>query len=169
MIKKAFTLIELVVAIMILSILMLFLYKSYAELGKVNNSYTKTVEKLYERSLIHRTLYLDFLKGFKQTLVINHNEKSFDFISLMSANSIHRRINPYVTYLVKEGTLYRLESKQQIKSTDVERDIAFDVDKIGEIEKFKLFSSKKKEESLYLLYVKFKDKPKVFFKIKVLN
>ena len=44
--RNAFTLIELLISITILSIIMLFLYKSYADLNKTNKVYEKEVAKL---------------------------------------------------------------------------------------------------------------------------
>jgi len=167
--KRAFTLIELLISISILSILMLFLYKSYAELGKSNHIYKKRVEELDSTQKIRKVFYMDFLKGFKKSVVINKDDSSFDMISLMTKNSLHRRINPYVSYIVKDGILYRLESQKQIKSLEIPRDTAFDVDKIAEVKRVKLFVSQNKQKALYLLYVKFVKHPKLLLKLRVLN
>ena len=167
--KKAFTLIELVVAIIILSILMVFLYQSYADLNRVNKTYTKAVEKLKTEELIKRAFYLDLLEAYKESVFIQHIDKKFDFISFMTRHSIHRRINPYVSYIVKEKVLYRLESLQQIKSLDINRDIAYDIDKIGEVKKLKLFGTRDNKKEYFLLDLELIEKPKILFKIKVLN
>jgi len=167
--KKAFTLIELVVAIIILSILMVFLYKSYADTNRVNKTYAKAVYKLTKEKLIKRTLYLDFMQAHKKSIFIQHIDKNFDFISFMTGHSIHRRINPYVSYIVKEKVIYRLESLQQIKSLDINRDITYDIDKIGVVEKFKLFGTKDNKKEHFLLDLELLKNPKILFKLKILN
>jgi len=167
--KKAFTLIELVVATIILSILMVFLYRSYADLNRVNKTYTKSADHLREEELIKKTFYLDLLLAGKESIVIQQIDKQFDFISFMTRHSIHRRINPYVSYIVKEKVLYRLESLQQIKSLDINRDIAYDIDKIGEVKKLKLFGTRDNKKEYFLLDLELIEKPKILFKIKVLN
>jgi len=167
--KKAFTLIELVVAIMILSMLMVFLYKSYADLNRVNKTYTEAVEKLSKEELIKKTFYLDLLLAEKKSLIIQNRDKEFDFVSFMTKHSIHRRINPYVSYIVKNKILYRLESLKQIKSLELNRDIAFDIDKLGSVKKFKLFGTRDNKKEYYLLDTRFFQNSKMLLKIKVLN
>ena len=167
--RRAFTLIELVVAILILSILMLFLYKSYADLNRANKTYGEAVEKLHKKELFKKTFYLDLLLAYKKSLIIKNIDREFDFISFMSKNSLHRRINPYVSYIVRDETLYRLESLKQIVSTDIDRDTSFDVDKIAKIKKIKLFGTRDEKKDFYLLDLRFANGEKLLFKIRVLN
>ena len=167
--RKAFTLIELMVSITILSILMLFLYKSYADLNRTNKTYTLALQKLQKRGSVKKTLYLDLLMAKKSSILIEKSDKTFDFVSFMTKNSLHRRINPYVTYIVKEKVLYRLESRRQIKTIDINRDIAFDIDTIGDVEKFKLFSTKDGKKEFYLLDLEMSKKEKILLKVKILN
>jgi prepilin-type N-terminal cleavage/methylation domain-containing protein len=167
--RKAFTLIELVVSIIILSILMVFLYQSYADLNRVNKSYTAVVEKLSKEGLLKKTLYRDFLLASKNGMIVRHIDKKYDFVSFTTKNSIHRRINPYVVYIVKEKVLYRLESLHQIRSPGISREVTFDIDKLGSVEKFKLFGTRDNKKELFLLDLAFKGDEKILFKIKVLN
>jgi prepilin-type N-terminal cleavage/methylation domain-containing protein len=167
--KKAFTLIELLISISILAILMLFLYKSYADINRSNKTYAEAVEKLSTKELLKKTLYLDLLMASKKRIIIQNIAKDFDLISFETKNSLHRRINPYVCYLVKEKQLYRLESLRQITSIDLNRDIEFDVDKLPKVEKFRLFGTRDNKKEFYLLHVQFKDQEEILFKIKVLN
>lgn len=167
--KKAFTLIELMISVTILSVLMLFLYKSYAELNRQNRLYAQQAKKLHNSTQLRKVFYMDLLTAYKKTLVINKDEKAYDLVSFMTQNSLHRRINPYVTYIVKEKILYRLESRKQIKTKEIAEDIAFDVDKIGNISRLKLYASRKSKKGLYLLAIKFKREPQLLQKIKILN
>ena len=166
--KKAFTLIELVISIIILSILMLFLYKSYSQLNLFNNVYRDEVKKVKKEERIKRTLYLDLTEAKLETLLILKEDKNYDFLNFSTNHSLHRRIKPYISYIVKESVLYRLESLTKIASPDIGRSIAFDIDKIGEVEKFKLYRSRvQKETSLF--EIKFKERPTIFMKVKILN
>jgi len=167
--KKAFTLIELMISIMILSILMLFLYKSYSDLNRSNKHYTEALSELTRSELLKKTLYLDLLLASHKSFIIEHVEKEFDMISFQSKHSVHRRINPYICYLVKDKKLYRLESLLQITATDFNRDIAYDIDKIAEVKKFKLFGTRDNKKDLYLLDMRLKNSESTLLKIKVLN
>jgi prepilin-type N-terminal cleavage/methylation domain-containing protein len=167
--RKAFTLIELVIAIIILSILMLFLYQSYANLNRVNQGYSKVVEKIKKEGVLKSTLYRDLVLASKNSVIIEHIDKEYDFVSFMTKNSIHRRINPYVAYIVKGKILYRLESLQQIKSVEIDRDRAFDIDKIGVLKKFKLFGTRDNKREFFLLELILEGHEKILFKVKVLN
>ena len=167
--KRAFTLIELLISISILSILMLFLYKSYADINRSNKTYAIAVKKLSRNELIKKTLYLDLLLASKKRMIIQHIDKEFDLISFQTTNSLHRRINPYVCYIIREKELYRLESLRQITSSDINQDIAFDVDKITGVKKFKLFGTRDNKKEFYLLDMISKSGEEILLKIKVLN
>ena len=168
--KNAFTLIELLISITILSIIMLFLYKSYADLNKINKVYEKEVAKLEHISRIKQVFYLDLLLASKETLSISHQDAQFDFVSFETKHSLHRLIKPYVAYIVKENTLYRLESNKAIKSTEISREQPFIIDKIANVKKFKLYTAaSKNEEGIGVLEADFKDTAPVVLKIKTLN
>jgi prepilin-type N-terminal cleavage/methylation domain-containing protein len=167
--RKAFTLIELMVAITILSILMVFLYKSYADLNHTNESYAKAVQKLNKEALTQKTIYLDLLLANKKSMIVQKRDKDSDFISFESKHSIHRRINPFIAYIVKKKILYRLESLEQIKSWEIDSNIAFDIDKIGSMTKFKLYPTRDGKKELYLLEMEISKSKQLLLKIKVLN
>jgi len=167
--RRAFTLIELVMAVLILSILLIFLYKSYADLNRSNRVYTEAAKQLDTKARLKKSIYLDLLLASKESILHEQEDQKFDFISFMTEHSLHRRIKPYVSYVVKEHILYRLESREQIKSQDIGTDIAFDIDKIGNVEKLKFFPEKKDKRAFYLLDLRLKGEEQVLLKIKVLN
>jgi prepilin-type N-terminal cleavage/methylation domain-containing protein len=166
--RRAFTLIELLVSIAILSILMLFLYKSYAELNRVNAVYTKEVESLQQFERIKKTLYLDLSFAKKRTIVIDNGDKDFDLLFFQVNHSLHQRINPYISYIVHDKVLYRLESLQKISKYPIDGDIAFVIDKLGSVEKFKIFPMRG-DNTQYLFDVKFTNRVRIILKVKVLN
>ena len=74
--RKAFTLIELLISITILSIMMLFLYKSYASLNHSNSFYKKEVQQIKDQQLLKKVLFLDFSLVLGQSAtILNENTK----------------------------------------------------------------------------------------------
>ena len=105
--RKAFTLIELLISIVILTILMLFLYKSYAALNRSNVIISKEIKKLQTIQLIKQTLYMDFTLALKQLppkdiVVILNQDKKNDVVYFQSSHSLHKRINPYIAYIMQD-------------------------------------------------------------------
>jgi prepilin-type N-terminal cleavage/methylation domain-containing protein len=169
--KAGFTLIELLISISILSILMLALYKAYDSLNISNNTYKEKSKKIEKIALKKRTIYLDFalaIKGDSNTSV-NYLERDTkrDIVSFQSANSIHKRYNPYITYIRKYDKLYRIETLQKVDVYPLASNLVADIDEIGSIEKFKVFKSKKDES--YLIDARFKDEDNILLKVKILN
>ncbi len=168
--KNAFTLIELLISVAILSLIMLFLYKSYADLNKTNQLYEQEVSKLEYISRIKQTLYLDLLLAKQKTLTVSHQDTKFDFVSFMTEHSLHRVIKPYIAYIVKENILYRVESSEEIKSVEIPRDQPYIIDKVGSVEKFKLYlPTDEKKEKIVIIEADFAEVASVVLKTKVLN
>ena len=167
--RRAFTLIELMIAIVILSIMMLFLYKSYANLNISNNNLKQETNHLLKIEKIKKIIYLDFLTALYHSTSITNREKNEDFVVLQTAHSIHQRFNPYITYIVKNKNLYRLESLKRFTEYDLPSDGEFDIDYIGEVNSFRIYKSKEKEKEIFLLQIDFKDMDDVLLKIKLLS
>jgi len=167
--RKAFTLLELLLAISILTIMMIYLYKSYASLNISNIIMKEESRGIQTVQKFKKVVYLDFLLALHKTVAIEKREKNEDFISLQSSNSIHKRYNPYVTYMVKDEKLYRLESLKKIRTYEVEHDIDFDIDYIGEVKSFRVYKSSRNDKESYLVHIDFKTLENVLFKVNVLN
>ncbi len=166
--RRAFTLIELMISIMILSVLMLFLYKSYTDLNKANKTYAKAVEELHDASLVKQTLYLDILLSSKKSVLVTHESSKYDFVSFSTEHSLHRLIKPYVAYVVKDTNLYRVESNKEINTSIISREQPIIVDRIGDIKKFKIYPSKN-ADGVVLIEAAFKNMAPTIFKVKALN
>jgi len=165
--RKAFTLIELLVSITILSIIMIFLYRSYAMINSSNKNFKKESKKIINIEMIKKVIYFDFLMAQKDSVYVKNIEKGKDFAYLQSTNSIHQRFNPYITYIVKDKKLYRLESLKMLKNYDIEPNSEFDVDCLGEVEIFKVYKSSTK--NIHLINIKLKSKNELLLKIKSLD
>ena len=160
--KKAFTLIELLISIVILSMIMLFLYKTYSMLNRSNLKLKEASTKIVNLQKIKKVIYMDFLFAQQNSVHIKKQDKNEDFAYLQSLNSWHQRCNPFITYIVKNHRLYRLESLTKIKSYDLTRDNQFDIDYLGEIKIFKIYKSSSRNS--YLINIEFKSKDSILIK-----
>ncbi len=171
--RKAFTLIEMLISVVILSIMMLFLYESYSSLNRSNVFYKEKADDISTEQIKKRVMYLDFALALSGSIRVLNQDKREDVVFMQSSNSLHRRHNPYVSYVVKDNKLYRLESLNKILEYPLSNDDEFGVDYMGEVEDFRVYKTLKKEGTeipqIYLLNVNFKEENDVLLKIKVLN
>jgi len=166
--KKAFTLIEMMISITILSIIMLYLYKTNAALHLSNANLKNEAHKVQRVQKMKQTIYLDFLSAVydgNSSIIITKREKNEDFVSFMSKHSLHQRINPYITYIVKNKNLYRLESLKKIKDFEISSDQEFVPDSFGDVEIFRVYKSKNDKKNDYLVHIKFKNKEEILLNI----
>jgi prepilin-type N-terminal cleavage/methylation domain-containing protein len=166
--RRAFTLIEVFVSITILSIMMMFLYKSYASLNSSNNFYKKELIIIKDAFIKKKVIYLDFSLALQEKTKILNQETKEDVVFLQSSNSIHRRYNPYIAYIVKDYKLYRLESIKEFKEYPLNFDSEFIAECLGEVNSFRVYKSKNKIES-YLVHIDFKKGEDILLKINVLQ
>jgi len=167
--RKAFTLLELLISIVILSILMLFLYKSYASLNRSNDTLAQQTQKIKREELLKKTIYFDFSLSLAPMLKILNQSKTEDVVFLQSTHSVHDRINPYIAYLVKDKTLYRLESLKPFKEYPLVADSEFTADALGKVKIFRAYKSKDAKSQVYLLHIMFEKKGEIVLKVKVFN
>ncbi|MFT7860871.1 MAG: prepilin-type N-terminal cleavage/methylation domain-containing protein [Sulfurimonas sp.] len=163
--RKAFTLIELMISVMILSIIMVFLYKSFAELNAQNKVYTQESSKIKKLEMTKEMFFLDLSLSFQDSVKIVSQDKKVDIVFFQSRHSIHKRINPYIGYIVQDHKLYRIESLKPLKNYPIESDISFDIDYLGEVKNFRLYPAKSSKE-LYLLDLTLKKMGSILIKIK---
>lgn len=166
--RKAFTLIELMIAISIFSIIMLFLYKTYADLNVSNNNLRVEFKKIEKIENVKKVIFKDYALALPNSIKIDNREINEDFINLQTTHSIHRRYNPYVTYIVKNDKLYRLESLKKFLNYDLPNDAEFDVDLLGEVKNFRVYKENNNKEA-YLVSLIFKNDQNILMKINVLN
>jgi prepilin-type N-terminal cleavage/methylation domain-containing protein len=171
--RSGFTLIELMISITILSIMMIFLYQSYASLNRSNAFYKKEVHKILDKDVIKKIIYLDIALSLHKSIVILNQEKDEDVVFFQTSNSLHKNYNPYVAYVKKDAKLYRLESFHKFKEYPLSVQDQFSVDYMGEIESFRLYKSNKKINDkvvdVYLSHIDFKEGNDILLKIKALN
>ncbi len=169
MTKKGFTLIELIISIVILSILMLFLYKSYASLNRSNTIFSQEIKKIQKSEKIKKALYLDLTTAEASSTTIFNQSRDFDVFFLQTTHSVHDRIHPYVAYVVNDKKLYRLESLKPFKEYPFGADSEFIADFLGDVKTFRLYRAKASKSEVYLVHLIFKNEEEILLKTKVLN
>jgi len=162
--KRAFTLIEMIISISILSIMMIFLYQSYALLNSSNLLLKDELTTIQSQELKKKVLFLDFSMIINNKANIINIDAKNNAIFLQSKNSIHNKINPYITYIVKDSILYRLESFKPFLKPNLRFGNEFVYDSFGEVDSFKIYKSKEKNIS-FLVNINFKNQNNISMKI----
>ncbi len=168
-VRSAFTLIELMVSISILSIMMIFLYQSYSAINSSNKNLKHEIRGITGAQKLKKVIYLDFSLALHKSVKILNQDAKEDVVFFQSSNSMHQRYEPYIAYIVKEDKLYRLESLKEFKEYPLSMDSEFDVDYLGEVDSFRVYKSSNDKKELYLLHAEFKNFEDILLKIKVLN
>jgi len=139
--KKAFTLVEVIISIFIFSLIMIFLYQSISSLKKNNINLKQTTQKSKILSKIITLLKTDIIYAKK----INLKHLNNDILSLKTLNSLHNISKPNVTWKILEqnNELVRVEEINGIKLLD---------DTTIQCKSFKIYFSRK--EHKVLLYIK---------------
>ncbi len=176
--RKAFTLIELLISITILSIMMLFLYKSYASLNLSNKFYKNELSQIKDEQLIKKVVFLDFSLALSHSTTILNQDKKEDAVLMQSSNSLHKMYNPYIAYIVNNSKLYRLESFKKL-TYPLNAGSDFSVDFLGEVNSFRIYKSNEDNTTathnssvpeLYLVHIDFKKSDEeILLKIKTLE
>ena len=166
--RKGFTLIEMMISIVILSIMMTFLYKSYASLNSSNMFYKNELDNIKSIQQIKKMVYLDFALILNNDARILNQERNEDVVMLQSSSSFHRKYNPYITYFVKDSRLYRLESLKAFLEYPLNFDNEFTADDLGEVSSFRVYKSNG-EAKAYLINIKFKKSEDILVKVNKLH
>ncbi len=114
--KKAFTLIELIIAISLFSIIIVYMYQAVSTTKKSVSSYERVYEQDKQALIAQNVLYNDIFNQtdpYKNTSI--ETKKPFSVYALRTNNSLHDIASPYVIYAVKDEVLYRYESAKPFK------------------------------------------------------
>jgi len=167
--RSGFTLIELMVSISILSIMMIFLYQSYSSINSSNKNLKNEIRVITDVQKLKKVIYLDFSLALHKSVKILNQDAKEDVLFFQSSNSVHKRYESYIAYIVKKGKLYRLESLQEFKEYPLAMNSEFDVDYLGDVNSFRVYKSINDKKELYLVHIKFKNIEDILLKVKVLN
>lgn len=175
--RKAFTLIEMMISITILAIMMIFLYQSYASLNISNEVFKKATNKIKDVELKKRVIFLDFSLALhgdaNATINIINQETNEDVVFMQSAHSLHKRHNPYIGYFMKNKKLYRIESLKPLREYPLGVESEFVADSLGEVNGFRVYKNQPKSDEnaseAYLIHIDFKTDEDILLKTKMLN
>jgi len=159
--RSAFTLIEMMIAITLLSVIMIFLYQSMASLDKSNRFYGERLQSISTEQSLYKTLYLDLTLSEPNSGEIINIDKDKDILLLQTSHVVHTNVMPYVAYVLKEKHLYRIESATRL-TYPFDSDLNALIDDFGEVQKFRLY----KNSTHYLLHLNIDGKQDNLFKIR---
>lgn len=159
---------EVIIAVIILTLIVLYLYQSVDMLKKANTAMAaKDQTRLYE-TRIKKLFLLDLLQVYGDINVTATDEKDFDLVQFRTQNSLHGLASPDVAYLVTKpgNNLVRVEGIGF--SLPLNRDSVYQVKYdtvMKNMEYFKLYPSKTKGRVLVVL--KRKNETTEFFEVLV--
>ena len=102
--RKAFTLVEIIIAIAVFSIAVFVMYGVLSQIKKQKETFYKKYEKTNRLVELKRVIYQDFTNARD----IKTDAKK-DIALFKSTNSLYGITNPYILYILKNSTLYRVE------------------------------------------------------------
>jgi prepilin-type N-terminal cleavage/methylation domain-containing protein len=142
--KKAFTLIELMLAIIILSILILAMNNIIVNIKSTKDFLNEYLKKENKNTIFIKTLYYDILNATSIKIIHSVNP-NYDRLYLQTNNSLYHLISPYVIWYVSKNrnSLIRIESPFNIK---LPNENAFFLDKFKEnVKMFKILRKNGKD------------------------
>ncbi|EDM23427.1 hypothetical protein [Caminibacter mediatlanticus] len=157
--KKSFTLIELIISVMLLSLLFFAMSKVILEFKSSIKNLNREYKNFYNNDLMLKVLYYDLLNASKLKIVKSKNP-NFIRLYLQTSNSLYNIPNPYVVWYVSrnENSLIRIEDTSPI--TLPNENFNF-IDKFAE--NIKVFNIYKRKNKL-LIFIKENKKP-IFFEM----
>ena len=160
--KKAFSLVELIVSILLLSIIAMFLYSTTSSLQKRNKIFAQKEKLLEKDDKLLDLLYDDIFES--NELNISTNE--FTILSMHTKNTLYDIDYPYVTWLVykNDNTLLRFESILPFSKMNIDNNYLYHISKVSkDCEVFKIYQSKKRDK--ILIDIKFKGKNHLIYEL----
>ena len=162
--KKAFTLIEMLISVSLLSVITLFLYQTYASLQQSNRFYGEELSEAFKEQKLRKTIYLDLALSIPESVKLINIDKTSDVLILQSSHSVHHRIMPYIAYMHKDNDLLRIESSQKL-NYPLSGEEEMVIDNLGNIKSFRIFQ----KENSFLVHLEKNDKKMILFRTNRLN
>ena len=148
--KPAFTLIEVIVSVVLLSLMITYLYNALGVLQNSNSSLLSKEKQLDTRDFLFGLLYKDLFEA-TSTTITSTQSKDFDILKIKTPNSLHDISTPNVIYVVvkEEKKLIRIESPYTFAlPIPMESTYMMYADEVAkEVEFFKLYSGSSAENN----------------------
>ena len=107
--KKGFTLIEMLIAVMIFSLVMVLLYDIVGILNKTKDRHIASYKQHHKMEELKRLFYQDLI--YATAIKIDNEKKRVLF---KTKNSLYGYNTPYIEYILKKKRLYRIESYKKL-------------------------------------------------------
>lgn len=161
--RRAFTLVEMMVAVAILSLMLLYLYGALSNLQHSNRHYGEKLNHADAIKKVMKIIYLDLFLSSKQSIKIYSESKDYDIVMMQSRHSINQRTLPHIGYIVnREQKLYRVESSQPL-SWPFENEPEMSADYLGKVEVFRTYQT----QNDVLVDLKLEGQPRQVVKVRV--
>ena len=163
--KKAFTLLEVVISITIFMILLIFLYKVLDQTKLSNNQFKQKSEKLIENNNLYDIFLEDIAESYSNITILQNDDTSI--VKFESNNTYHNSFFNNITYLISASNkLIRIESKTAFKQNDTSVDYydnAYIDILLEDIEYFEVIKNIDANKKYYAIAIKQKNKKKLLF------
>lgn len=115
--KKAFTLLELIISITLFMIIVVFLYKTLDQTRHSNNLFLKKEEILKKSNHLHNILLEDIAEASNVTVSYDRNKNAI--VKIVTNNTYHNAFFNNITYFIAYSKeLIRIESKEAFKESE---------------------------------------------------
>jgi type II secretory pathway pseudopilin PulG len=166
--KKAFTLLELIISITLFMIIVVFLYKTLDQTKYSNNLFSNKQEILKQSNHLHNIFLEDIAEA--SSITINYDKNKNAIVKIVTDNTYHNSFFNNITYIVgATNKLVRIESKEvfnirQPIGDDFYHNVFIDV-LLEDVEYFDM----KNSNNNYNFVVKQKSKDRVFYNTYILR
>ena len=164
--KKAFTLLEVVISITLFMILLIFLYKTLDQTKHSNNQVINQSKSLKYKNELYDIFLEDILESLSKIEIKSDNDKN-SLLRFVSSNSYHNSFFNHITYLISSNNkLIRMESKEKFNLSDTPIDFydySFIDVLLEDIELFEVKENTVNGNKNYVLIVKQKDEKRIVF------
>jgi Tfp pilus assembly protein PilE len=172
--KKSFTLMEVIISVVLLSIITTFLYQTLSMTKETSKFYKGQLDTLKQQNHIKFLMFEDIVNkenNSTSTLTLDKNDNTI--FTFQSSNTFHNPFSTYITYFVsRENNLIRCESNKKFNKNTIYN---FVEDKLTYIDivdknvsKFQITPTKKDKNNL-VVYIQYGDNKEIFFTLKPLR
>lgn len=171
--RFGFTLLEMMISIAILSMMMIFLYKSYAHMNRTNEIFKTKSLQAQTLSMKKKTLFLDFTLAHAKSITVQNLDKQSDIVFLQTENSLYGYISPFVAYIKKNDDLFRIESHTPFTIYPLPSDTEFFGESLGKAKTFRVYQKAPDQNSSggeeVIVHMALQKEEEVLYKLKLLN
>lgn len=115
--KKAFTLLELIISITLFMIIVVFLYKTLDQTKYSNNLFSNKQEILKQSNHLHNIFLEDIAEA--SSITINYDKNKNAIVKIITYNTYHNAFFNNITYFIGNSKeLIRIESKEAFKESE---------------------------------------------------